>query len=75
MKKKSRKARSKMLSSLKRNRLLQGKTQYDLMLKSGVHQTLISLFESGYRKPNENQKKQLAQALKMPKRELFPEND
>lgn len=64
-----------MLSILKRNRLLQCKTQYDLMIESGVHQTFISLFENGYRKPNKIQKKNLAKALKVPENELFPEDN
>ena len=73
--KNSSKKRSKMLSTLKRSRLLQGKTQLDLMLESGVHQTFISLFENGYRKPSEIQKKNLAKALKLSKKELFPEEN
>ena len=75
MKKLSSRKRPKMLSNLRRNRLLQGKTQLDLMVESGVHQTFISLFENGYRKPNELQKKNLAKALKVPKNELFPEDN
>ena len=75
MKKFSSKKRSKMLSNLRRNRILQGKTQLDLMLESGVHQTFISLFENGYRKPSEIQKKNLAKALEVPENELFPEED
>lgn len=73
MKKLSSKKRSKMLSNLKRTRLLQGKTQYDLMLETGIDQGLISLFENSYKKPNEIQKKNLAEALKLSKKELFPE--
>ena len=75
MKKLSSKKRSKMLSNLKRIRLLKGKTQYDIMLETGIDQGLISLFENNYKKPNEIQKKNLAEALKMPKNELFPEDN
>jgi len=75
MKKTSSKKRTKMLSNLRRNRILQGKTQLDLMLESGVHQTFISLFENGYRKPNKIQKKNLAKALKVPENELFSEDN
>ena len=73
MKKLSNKKRSKMLSNLKRIRLLQGKTQYDLMLETGIDQGLISLFENSYKKPSEIQKKNLAKALSLSKKELFPE--
>jgi len=62
-----------MLSNLKRTRLLQGKTQYDLMLETGIDQGLISLFENSYKTPNETQKKNLAEALKLSKKELFTE--
>ena len=62
-----------MLSNLKRTRLLQGKTQDDLMIETGIDQGLISRFENNYKKPNEIQKKNLAKALKMPERELFSE--
>ena len=62
-----------MPSNLKRIRLLQGKTQYDLMLETGIDQGLISLFENSYKKPSESQKKNLAKALKLSKKELFPE--
>jgi transcriptional regulator with XRE-family HTH domain len=75
MKELSSRKRSKMLSNLKRTRLLQGKTQYDLMLETGIDQGLISLFENNYKKPNEIQKKNLAEALKTPKNELFPEDN
>ncbi len=75
MKELSSRKRSKMLSNLKRTRLLQGKTQYDLMIETGIDQGLISLFENNYKKPNEIQKKNLAEALKTPKNELFPEDN
>ena len=75
MKELSSRKRSKMLSNLKRARLLQSKTQFDLMLESGVHQTLISLFENNYKEPTEDQKKKLARALKASEKELFPEEN
>lgn len=61
-----------MISSLKRVRILQDKTQYDLMLKTGIHQTILSHFENGYKKPTEKQKKLLARALKVKVEEIFP---
>ncbi len=60
-----------MISKLKRERLIQGKSQYYLEQKTKIHQTLISLFERGIRKPNLKQKKLLAKALRVPEYELF----
>lgn len=62
-----------MMPSLKKVRILQDKTQYDLMLKTGIHQTVISHFENGYMKPTEKQKKLLARALRVKIEEIFPE--
>jgi len=60
-----------MISKLKQERLLQGKSQYYLEQKTKIHQTLISLFERGIRKSNSKQKKLLAKALRFPEYELF----
>lgn len=64
-----------MLSNLKRIRFLQGKTQDDLMIETGIDQGLISRFENNYKEPTEDQKKRLARALKVPENELFPEDN
>ena len=60
-----------MISKLKQARFLQCKTQYHLEKETGISQTLISLFERGYRKPNSRQKKLLAEALRVPEYKLF----
>ena len=60
-----------MISKLKQERLLQGITQYRLEQETSIHQTLISLFERGIRKPNSKQKKLLAKALRVPEYKLF----
>jgi len=60
-----------MISKLRLERLLQGKSQYCLEQETSIHQTLISLFERGYRKPNSRQKKLLAKALRVPEYKLF----
>jgi transcriptional regulator with XRE-family HTH domain len=62
-----------MISNLKKVRLLQEKTQRILEQETGIHQTMLSLFENGFREPNKEQKKILAKALKAPEKELFPE--
>lgn len=62
-----------MLSNLKRARVLQGKTQDDLMIETGIDQGLISRFENNYKEPTEDQKKKLARALKTTVKELFLE--
>lgn len=62
-----------MISNLKKVRLLQEKTQRILEQETGIHQTMLSLFENGFRKPNKEQKKILVKALKTPEKELFSE--
>lgn len=62
-----------MLSNLKRVRFLQGKSQDDLALETGIDQCLISRFENFYKNPTEDQKRRLAKALKLSQKELFPE--
>lgn len=60
-----------MISKLKQERLLQGKTQYRLEQETSIHQTLISLFERGIRKPNKKQRRKLAKALGVKEESLF----
>jgi len=38
-------------------------TQFDLRLKTGIHQSKISNFEQGYIEPTEIEKKKLSKAL------------
>ena len=38
-------------------------TQYDVVLKTGIHQSQISAFEKGYLIPNADKKKKLNKAL------------
>lgn len=64
-----------MLSKLKKERLLQGKTQYSLEKETSIHQTLISLFERGLREPNLKQKKLLAKALNVSESTVFSEDE
>jgi len=39
------------------------KTQWDLRLSTGIHQSKISLIENGYVKPAKNEKAAIAKAL------------
>ena len=48
---------------LKTARFMKKKTQFDLTLKTGIHQSKISNFESGYLKPSEDEVKRMAEAL------------
>jgi transcriptional regulator with XRE-family HTH domain len=49
--------------NLRQIRQLKGQTQFDLRLKTGIHQTKISHFERGYLEPGEEEKKLISQAL------------
>lgn len=62
-----------MLSKLKKERFLQGITQYRLEQETSIHQTLISLFERSIRKPNKEQRRKLAKALGAKEESLFPD--
>ena len=49
--------------TLRQARAYEGKRQCKLELETGIKQSVISLFENGYRKPSAEQKKKLAEAL------------
>lgn len=38
-------------------------TQYDLKIKTGIHQSKLSLIERGYIKPNKDEVRRLAKVL------------
>ena len=48
---------------LRTTRILKGLNQYDLKLKTGIHQSKISLIERGYLVPGYVEKLKLAEAL------------
>jgi transcriptional regulator with XRE-family HTH domain len=62
-----------MMSKLREIRVVRGVTQFDLRLKTGIHQTKISHFEHGYMTPREDEKLALARALHVKVQEIFPE--
>lgn len=49
--------------TLKEARFKKGFTQFDLRLKTGIHQSKISLLERNYMVPREDEKARLAKAL------------
>jgi len=42
-----------------------GKTQWDLRIATGIHQSKISLIERGYVEPSEAEKRAIAKALRV----------
>lgn len=64
-----------MISKLKKTRLLKGKSQYHLEQMTGIHQSRISLIESGYRNPTQEQKNKLAKALGINEKRLFSDDE
>lgn len=60
---------------LKKFRHIKGYTQWDLRLKTGIHQTKISLIENGYIKPSDTEQKALAEALNIKTSEINWEVD
>ena len=49
--------------NLKKARLILGVSQWELEMRSGVHQSRISLFENGLKSPKEMEKVKMATAL------------
>jgi transcriptional regulator with XRE-family HTH domain len=58
---------------LREARVVKRITQFDLRIKTGFSQTMISYWERGLLQPREDQKKKLASALGMNIREVFPQ--
>jgi len=48
-------------------------TQWDVRIKSGIHQSKLSLFENGYVELRTDEKSRLAKALGVPIREIWDE--
>lgn len=61
-----------MLTPLKRERLLQQKSLYDLRATTRISVSKLSLVERGIELPNEDEKKRLAKALNVQVDDLFP---
>ena len=48
---------------LKKARFIRGKTQFELRLLTGIHQSRISVIEKGYVVPRDDEKERLEAAL------------
>jgi len=48
---------------LREERFKRNLTQWDLRIRTGIHQSKISLFERGYIRPNTEEMKRIAKAL------------
>lgn len=51
--------------TLREARFRKGLTQFDLRIRTGIHQSKISLIETGYLLPTEVERKNLAKALNL----------
>ena len=54
-------------------RIRESLSQHRLSSMTGINQTLISMFEQGYRKPNRNQAQAIAKTLRVKVDNIFPE--
>ena len=63
-----------MLSPLRKQRLFQELSIYDIERRTGIDVAKISLIERGYRNPRDDEKKKLARALKCKVEEIFPDD-
>ena len=62
-----------MKKALKVQRVRMGYNQMDLMLRTGIAQSRLSLLENGYTKPKDEEKIKLARVLRCTILEIFPE--
>ena len=62
-------------NKLREIRVVRRVTQFDLRIKTGFSQSLISYWERGLLYPREDQKKKLASALGLSVREVFPSEE
>ena len=62
-----------MLSPLRKKRLLEELSIYDIERRTGIDVAKISLVERGYRNPRDEEKQKFAKALKCRVQDIFPE--
>ena len=62
-----------VVNRLREIRVIRRVTQFDLRIKTGFSQTMISYWERGLLQPTEEQKKKLACALGLDVKEVFPQ--
>jgi len=61
-----------MRNQMREARFRAGKPQAQLWLETGIHYSTISRIERGYQRPSKDQKRKLANALKVEMGWLFP---
>ena len=61
------------VNRLREIRAVRRATQFDLRIKTGFSQTMISYWERGSLQPTEDQKKKIASALGLNVKEVFPQ--
>ena len=64
-----------MTNNLYEARVLQRVSQYVIALRTGIHQSRISLIENGLVTPRVEEKKKLAESLGVQLQDIFPEED
>ena len=60
------------MNRLRIQRAIKGISQYELERKTGIPQSLLSLFENGFRQPDEAQGKVIAEVLGCNFEDIFP---
>ncbi len=60
-------------NNLRTKRILMRMNQFDLRLKTGIHQSKISLIENGYYTPTDEEKRKIGKVLKCRADDLFPQ--
>jgi transcriptional regulator with XRE-family HTH domain len=63
------------MSALRFNRLIAGLSQFELSRSTRISQSIISLIERGFYKPNAAHVKKISRVLGKAPEELFPESD
>ncbi len=60
--------------TLREARFFKGYNQWDISVRTGMHQSRISLIERGYVTPKEDEKKLIAKALGCRPEDIFSES-
>ena len=63
------------MNRLREIRVIKRITQFQLRLSTGIHQSKISLIESGLIEPREDEKRRIAKALRVRPEEIWSEGD
>ncbi len=61
------------MNNLRKMRREKEITQYELELRTGIHQSYLSIMEKGYRKPSLSQMSLIAKGLNCDVKEVFPD--